>query len=155
MTSSDKLYSYLRYIDAEPSMDTFQQRKRMQKLVYLMKEFGAGDINFYFTWYLHGPYSPGLTRTLFDMIENPEIQLQEVRLTHEEQKKLDRLKAMLKDDMNSISRLELLASLHYLKKINKEYKASKEEIVSILKEKKPQFTDEEIEYCWEKLSQTS
>jgi hypothetical protein len=47
--------------------------------------------------------------------------------------------------------LELIASLQYLKRIAKDHGYAKDEIIAVLKRKKPQFSEEEIERCWNKL----
>lgn len=119
----------------------------MQKLAYLMREAGL-DIHFNFSWYLYGPYSPGLTEMLFDMVEQrPPAKA----LTKSDERRLENLRLFLGDDIKSTRRLELLASLLYLKRIAKDHGYAKNEIIGILKKKKPQFTEEEIEQSWNKL----
>ncbi len=50
----------------EPKIDTAEQRKLIQKVVYLCQEAGL-DMNYYYSWYKMGPYSPGLARTYYEM----------------------------------------------------------------------------------------
>ena len=42
-------------------IDTFMDRLIMQKAVYLAQAAGV-NLGYYYHWYLHGPYSPSLTR---------------------------------------------------------------------------------------------
>ena len=43
------------------SMASLEDRKKFQKTIYLLQAFGI-DLGYEFIWYLHGPYSPELTR---------------------------------------------------------------------------------------------
>jgi uncharacterized protein YwgA len=139
--------SYLAHFNINPSMETFQERKKLQKLAYLMREAGL-DVPFGFSWYLYGPYSPGLTEMLFQMVEQkPQGKV----LTREERKHLEDLKQFLGEDVESTKRLELLASLQYLRRVAKDHGYAKNEIIAVLKKKKPQFSDDEIGQCWNKL----
>ena len=42
-------------------VDTFRDRKLVQKAVYVAKAAGV-DLGYTYGWYVHGPYSPALTR---------------------------------------------------------------------------------------------
>jgi uncharacterized protein YwgA len=153
MHNYNLLFACLRNLGIEPNMDTFRERKRMQKIVYVIQHFGI-KLGFDFTWYLYGPYSPDLTTAIFDVIER-NFQVEERRLSPKEQKILSSISNFLGEDINSTENLELLGSLIYLKDFNEnsmvKHKASKQEIISILKERKPHFSDEEIEYQWKRL----
>jgi uncharacterized protein YwgA len=41
-------------------MGTFENRIKLQKLVYILKSLGV-DFGYDFTWYIYGPYSSDLT----------------------------------------------------------------------------------------------
>jgi uncharacterized protein YwgA len=147
MADIPTLAAYLRYFNIEPQMDTFLQRKKMQKLVYLMDRVGL-DVGYHFSWYLYGPYSSGLTRALFEMIEQHDIT--PAHLTADEERRLQHLREFLGDDITSTRQLELIASLLYLRNFTNG-RVSRDEIVRILGEKKPQFSEREIIACWNRL----
>jgi uncharacterized protein YwgA len=145
----DRLFSCMERLGLEIDMTTFTERKKVQKLVYLLKEFGI-NFSFDYNWYLHGPYSPGLTKTVFDVLERGH-QVQKKDLSEKENRALEKLRKFLGPSIESSDELELLVSLHYLRDRAKEYDESKEAVMSILKEKKPYFSMKQIEFAWQKL----
>jgi len=42
-------------------INTFEDRLILQKAVYIAQSAGV-NLGYYYQWYLHGPYSPSLTR---------------------------------------------------------------------------------------------
>lgn len=111
------LYLYLKELDVDPSVQTLKDRKRVQKAVYLGQAAGA-DLGYRYSWYVHGPYSPALTKDYFDLAD---------RLLETEAPELS-LHPRLKERLASASHaftpphhssltleewLELLASAHY------------------------------------------
>lgn len=145
MKRISKLFRSLQYLGINPTMDTFTERKKLQKLVYLLDKVFGMDFNFTYNWYLHGPYSPEVTKLLFDGIEDPQVDQSDFGgLSVDDWKKLEQLKLFLKDDLNSTDQLELLVSLHYLMQYLKHPNITEKDVVTFLKKKKPYFTDEEI-----------
>lgn len=147
-----KLLSYLKAMGMRPTMENFNDRKKMQKISYLLPLFGLDvglTINHY-NWYWHGPYSPDLARTLFDIIEDPNRVVTD-RLTEEEVEKIEKLKIFLGDNIRSVDFLELLVSLHFLLRQAKIYGIKTDEVIEILKEKKPYFKNKEIEQALKKV----
>jgi len=140
-----KVASYLQALGVNPRMEYFTERKRLQKLGYLLKSFGL-DIPFDFSWYIHGPYSPGLTRLLYETVEGGIVETEP--LSGQENERVNRLKAFLGKDLTDSDKLELLASVHYLREIARNVGAPADEILLFLKEKKPYFTEQEVQECW-------
>lgn len=141
---------YLRALGLGASdVDSFTGRKRIQKVFYLLKQFGA-DLPFGYTWYLHGPYSPELTSTLFsgtDQSLASDIQIDKSVLQN-----VNNLRNFLADDFYSVDALELIVSLIYLIKHGpKQGYDTKQEIIQFLMMKKPQFSREEVEKAWNKI----
>jgi len=64
-----RLFASLRVLGIHPKMDTFADRKKVQKLVYLLDKVFDLGFDFSYSWYLHGPYSPEVTSLVFDVIE--------------------------------------------------------------------------------------
>src|SRR5215213_7560427 len=60
------LNMYLNELGVPPVIDTIDDRKRVQKAVYLGQAAGI-NLNYEFSWYLHGPYSNELTRDYYKL----------------------------------------------------------------------------------------
>ena len=147
-----KMLACLKHLGIKPSMESFDDRKKMQKITYLLPIFGVDiglDMNSY-SWYLHGPYSPELTKTLFDIVEDPR-KATIGTLTKEDIIRIGKLKNLLGKDIESVDLLELIVSLHFLMWKAKDYGLEIDEVVDILKEKKPYFTDSEIRCALRKV----
>jgi len=150
--NESKLLACLHSLGIKPSMKTFDERKRMQKLTYLIPLFDI-DIGLRFdsyNWYLHGPYNPELTSTLFDITENHR-RFAVGKLKREEVEKISELKSFLGEDLYSADSLELIVSLHFLLERATEHELDETEAVEFLKKKKPYFTLSEIHQALEKV----
>ena len=146
MATKGKLAACLCALGINPRMETFSERKLLQKLGYLLKRFGI-DFRFGYSWYLHGPYSPDLTRMLFEMVETsprPE------RLSDLELTTIEKLKSFLGDDMYSSDNLELLVSIDFLRRKARRVGASDSQVLAVLKKTKPYFTERQIRDSWQK-----
>ena len=121
-------------------IDTIDDRKRIQKAVYL-GQLANIDLGYRFGWYLRGPYSPALTKDYYSLaaaVESGDQEFKKRRLAPNVKSALSRIKPLLQVP-NTVTLeqedwLELLASLHFLRTISNysEQKASAE-----IKEKKP------------------
>jgi len=145
MNQLSRLFASLHALGINPTMSNFSERKRVQKLVYLLDKVFDMKLGFSYSWYLHGPYSPEVTKIVFDVVEGRQITpLNSGILTCEDLKKIDRFKSFLGNDLYSADQLELLVSLHFLLDYSERLEMSKDEAISFLKLKKPYFTDKEI-----------
>jgi len=143
---------YLRNLGLDGGLDSFSDRIRVQKVVYLLKQFGA-DFKFGYTWYIRGPYSPSLTRTLFNPTEG------EFRtngpLTAEELRIVNDMRNFLGGDFYSAERMELIASVIYLIKHGPaDGLTSKGKIVKFLREQKPQYLTDQIDEVWHRVAKS-
>jgi hypothetical protein len=142
--------AYLKSLGLESGLENFADRIRIQKVVYLLKQFGAG-LNFGYTWYKHGPYSPSLTRTLYDpapqdLRNRRELNADELRIVSE-------TRNFLGSDFYSADSMELIASLIYLiKHAPAEGFDTRAKIVHLLTEQKPQYSVEQVNRSWEKIA---
>jgi len=153
MAKKSKLFASLRVLGVRPKMNTFADRKKVQKLVYLLDKVFDMSFDFSYSWYLHGPYSPEVTKRVFDVIEGREVVRSDPKLlSKEDMRKIDRLKLFLGNDIKSTDKLELLVSLHFIMQKLKDPRFTLEDVIAFLKAKKPYFTDEEILDCIDKLS---
>ena len=130
---------FLDELEVSSDVDTIDDRKRVQKAIYLGQLTGV-DLGYRFSWYLMGPYSPSLTRDYFDLSEDMaagEPSFEAMELISSVKKKLKRVLPLLKVPKTlkvSIEDwLELVASFHYLLKVSK---CSKPEALEILNKEK-------------------
>jgi len=98
-------------------LTTFDDRLVLQKAIYLAQAAGV-DVGYGFKWYLKGPYSPGLTRDAFAVvaeIESGEDESANWCLDTASQRILGRIQDLMPSNRSSrATRLECLASIHYL-----------------------------------------
>jgi len=97
---------------------SFKDRLIMQKAVYLAQAAGV-NLGYYYHWYLHGPYSPSLTRDEYpiamdisaDMDESKGWKLDDISL-----QRLEKIQGIFAEpDRDKLAKkLELLASVHFL-----------------------------------------
>ena len=152
MSETDRLFACLKMVGISLRMETFSERKRVQKMVYLLDKVFHLDFGYSYNWYLHGPYSPELTRIIFDLIEKEREDIAKpVKLSAADRAKISRLKLFLCDDIESTDALELLVSLHYLLNCSSDSDSRIEDAVNFLKSKKPYFSDEEISNALKRL----
>ena len=145
MNRRSRLFASLRVLGLNPNMDTFNERKKLQKVVYLLDKVFGMNFKVSYDWYLHGPYSPEVTKILFDVIEGRQLARSGPDvLSGKDLRRIDQMKSFLGDDLNSNDRLELLVSLHFLMQSPEDPNVTQEDIIAFLKKKKPYFTDEEI-----------
>jgi len=125
-------------------VSSFRNRLIVQKMVYLLKSAGLAP-NYFFTWYIRGPYSVALSSDAFAFYKN--IPKQETTLTSSEELLVQKMRSFLSEELNDFdeleSKLELFASLLFLRDERK-MTLSDPQLVSLLKTLKPWFTEEQI-----------
>ncbi|OGC76862.1 MAG: hypothetical protein A2Z27_05950 [candidate division Zixibacteria bacterium RBG_16_50_21] len=130
-------------------MSNFQDRLKLQKYIYLLQAFGL-YLGFRFNWYIYGPYSPDLARDGFELAKQypnvPEVKFMEEK----DETKFSEFIGFLHPNEDNTDWLEMIASLHFLKKM---YPGrSKGEIFEKVRNKQPYLNDEQkCEACWEYL----
>ena len=131
-------------------MSPFGERLILQKTIYLMQAFGL-NIGYIFSWYIHGPYSIQLTRDGYEMI-NTYDKFEEIEFNEEDEAKFSEFIEFLGDKKENPEWLEVVASIHVLKKIQPE--KSKDEIIRSVMQKQPEcFTKEMCLEAWEHLEE--
>lgn len=138
MTTKSDLEKLFMKLGSDASVDSFDSRIKLQKLVYLSESFGI-PLGFDFTWYVYGPYSPQLTKIMFEREDGDPNDVDEIPNI---ENIILKLKEFLGDNIHSSDNLELIASLHYLCSIYPTPHNSKSEIISTLCEEKPKFSKE-------------
>jgi uncharacterized protein YwgA len=151
MRNREKLAACFKALGMEPSVDTFSERKKMQKITYLLERF-AVDLGFSptFSWYVYGPYSPALTKALFEIRQNPPKRVPQ--LSKADGQRIAHLKKFLERDIESADKVELLASLDFIMRIGKQRGASDDDIINALEQRKPFYRHEDVLAAWTRLN---
>ncbi len=111
---------FLDALGISSEISTLEDRKRVQKAVYIGQEAGV-DLGYSYGWYLLGPYSPELTQDYFtlndDMMTGDE-DYSRYKLVGPLLNKLDNVKSLMevpqKVNLPQEDWLELVASIMYL-----------------------------------------
>lgn len=130
---------YQRVFGQSFSYGNFDDRLKMQKMVYLLQEEGVNIGHYGFDWYKHGPYSQVL---LDDMYAENGTACIELNYTQEAEQRIGRIKDIFNDeeakkDYGIKNWTECLASIHFLRKKEMGSNASEDEVLQVLTERKP------------------
>jgi uncharacterized protein YwgA len=131
-------------LEKDLNMDSFEDRIRLQKIVYILKHAGLG-FRYSFGWHIRGPYSPDLADDGYSYKENKEKMAFSYSFSENEKRIIAQVKTIseyLKIEENS----ELLASLLYLSNL---LGVTDDKLKDELKLRKPRFSDEEIDKALE------
>jgi len=109
-------------LGVDPKLETFRDRLILQKSVYLLQGLGL-PTKFGYGWYLRGPYSPALTRAVFQEVveaeRHEEASHEDYLLASETREQVSVLKRLrrqaLEVGLAEDKWLELLASMHFYK----------------------------------------
>jgi len=128
---------------------TFEDRLIMQKAVYLAQAAGV-NLGYYYHWYLHGPYSPSLTRDEFAIAMDISAGLDESerwKLDDTSSQRLEELRDIFAEPNrdNLAKKLELLASVHFLVDRKQVSKVDTGRITATLKRFNKTFSEENVE----------
>ena len=136
-------------------IDFFMDRLIMQKTVYLAQ---AAEVNlgYFYQWYLHGPYSPSLTRDEFAVAADIASGMDDSegwKLDESSSQRLERIRAIFSEpDRDKLARkLELLASVHFLIDRKQVSKVDTGRILTTLKQFKKDFSEEDVKTALEEL----
>lgn len=135
---------FLDELGITPSIDTVEDRKYIQKSVYLGQLTGV-DLGYRYGWYKMGPYCPSLANDYYRLAEAIETESEEFsgkELQDSIRQKLSNLKPILEapnNDINEKNWLEFLASYDYLVRVSKFNKA---DAIETINEQKPHLSTE-------------
>ena len=140
----------LKNINAGFSMNEFNDRLILQKTIYVLKSFGI-DFGYQYSWYLHGVYSPDLTRDGFKLEEIyhdiPNFTLRYA--SDKTQAQFEKFLTFMKDKKSNPDLLEIVSSICHLNPTE----SNKNLIIKFVEDKKPRFTKQQCEQMWEELEQ--
>ena len=139
----------------EFKIDTFMDRLIMQKTVYLAQAAGV-NLGYYYHWYLHGPYSPSLTRDEFAVAMDISAGLDESKgwkLDESSSKQLEKIRPIfgVPERDNLARKLELLASIHFLIDRKQVSKVDASRIAVILERFNKDFSEQDVRKALEEL----
>lgn len=132
------------------SMSTFNGRLTFQKTIYLLQAFGI-YIGYDFSWYLRGPYSSHLARDGFELQDvYRDFPTKTGKFSENKiQQRFKKFLRFMKNKKNDPDKLEILASIHFLKNVHP--KTKKENILSIVEQKQSYFTKPMCKKWWAEL----
>jgi uncharacterized protein YwgA len=126
-------------------MDTFKGRLILQKRVYFLQTFGV-YLGYNFSWYIYGPYSSELADDGYKLTACYKDIPQAVFANAEIEKGFEAFLSFLGDKKNDAEWLELLASIHFLKRLYT--KESKTQILERVRKKQEYFNEKMCENGW-------
>jgi uncharacterized protein YwgA len=148
LSSRDKVLGGLLRQVRPFDLTQFSERLAFQKTAYLLQAFGF-YLGFRYTWYLYGPYSPDLAKVGLK-ITGTASSIPDVTFSRTEaQTRFKEFLAFIASAKDDPQQLELLASIHFLRKINPQL--SEDEIIKRMQEKQSYFTQERAEEGWNYL----
>jgi uncharacterized protein YwgA len=134
---------FLDFLEIPTDIETVDDRKKVQKAIYLGQLTGV-DLGYRFGWYLMGPYSTSLTKDYYALAESlvSDKEYEKKSLKRAIADKLSNIKPLfikppnVPDDISQEDWLELIASYHYLKVIQK---YDEKDTKTILQKEKPKL----------------
>ena len=131
---------FLDHLDVPAGIRTFDDRKRVQKAIYLAQRAGV-PIGYRFGWYLKGPYCASLTQDYYDLagaMALGEKDHEDKELKAPVRERLDKVRPLMNKpewfNRSPEDWLELVASLDYLLKVRK---FSIRQAKAVFREEKP------------------
>ena len=121
------------------SYDDFENRKKLQKAVYLLENMGVVVGDYSFSWDSYGPYSLGLDCEASQLDDAGVQEFSFSRFAVESFRRLKEI-AETKTKYDSSSWMECIASLHYLKNV---FRIKEDDVIAELVRRKPYLADEE------------
>lgn len=105
-------------LDEQFNYDNFNQRVKLQKVVYLLENMGVHVGNYSFTWNKYGPYSIALDDDAYRCSQEKGIR--SVTFTHEAKTAFDYIKSIISERKvyEDFNWLECISSLHFLKYVS-------------------------------------
>lgn len=134
--------------DYDFSMNEFNDRLKLQKLVYLLQSCGV-YLGYDFSWYLRGPYCSLLAHNGFSLQDIYHRIPDNIKLKDSKDK--SNFTKFLKFVMNKdIGDLEIAASLHHLKEVRGDT-LTDEDIIKMVIAKRKNFTEQQVNKIWKEM----
>lgn len=139
-------------IFAEKNLDMgiYSDRLMLQKIVYILQEAGI-NFEYYFNWYVKGPYSTRLAAESFEFFEENK-HYKTAKLNSHEEKIAMTIKKQLGEFMKTEKEIEILGSLVFI--IRQLKIKEKDKIIEKLISLKPWYEKQEIEMILDKIEKS-
>jgi hypothetical protein len=129
-------------------LDSFAARLMLQKAIYLVQEAGV-QLGYGFRWYLRGPYSPDLTRDAFAIIAALNQSISESQGWRLDDVSVGRIRELQKrfahvSPAHLPKKLELLASVQFLRKTSSGRGKSSTELADLLRQLGKAYSPEQV-----------
>lgn len=131
------------------SMDTFDDRLKLQKLVYLLQASGV-FLGYHYSWYLRGPYCSTLATCGFALEEVYGEIPEKIKVEFPNpgtRGKFEKFKRSMANRWTDGDFLEIAASVHLLRRLGKE----QDHIIERVAAKQKRFTEEQVRRVWKEL----
>ncbi len=153
----NKLAWIIKRLNLPHDLESFENRLILQKAIYLLQFIGM-DLNYDFSWYLYGPYSPELAAEAFAILPILEDLADDLELTDVDFRaliKMDEIAEGIKKiskelEMDIVDVFELTASITFIVSKSAVYD-DMDFVVSKLIILKPKFKKKKIEYVYNML----
>ncbi len=137
---------YEKVFEQSFSYGNFDDRLKMQKMVYLLQEEGVNIGHYGFDWYKHGPYSQVLLDDMY--IESGTIAIN-LNYTKDADERIERLKDIFHNQeaislYGMKSWTECLASIHFIRFKEMGSEVSEDMVLDVLKNRKPHLDKEQL-----------
>ena len=129
-------------------MESFSGRLTLQKTIYMLQAFGL-YLGYEFTWYLRGPYCSRLARNGFELQETYESVPRGLFEEKNLQMRFGEFLDFMEDKKRDPDRIEILASIHFLKSLYSGM--TKSEIIDKVNKKQKYFTKKQCINAWDEL----
>lgn len=133
------------------SMDTFNDRLKLQKLIYLLQASGV-FLGYQYSWYLRGPYCSTLATCGFELREIYDEIPEKIKIEFPNlntRDKFAKFKKAMANRWTDNDFLEIAASVHLLYTLGKKYDQTIEKVAA----KQKRFTEEQVKQVWEELKE--
>ncbi len=148
MVNSVVLASILKQIYQPFDLASFENRLKLQKIIYLLQASGI-NLGFQFSLYINGPYSPDLTRTAYcveSFNDTPPVNFEDEQMVQ----KFEMFCMNVNDHKNDTQWLEAAATIHLFSKMHQDQ--NPDEILRLVNAQKPHLTVEYLKQVMEGLS---
>lgn len=114
MTHVEQLASVFSEVDKKFSMEKFDDKLQVQKIIYLLQEYGV-NLGYNYEWYIRGPYCKQVSADAHVVLDT-DVMPQPPEQVNLKADKIKEFNKILSSHFNDTTWLEIAASIVYLKK---------------------------------------
>jgi hypothetical protein len=96
----------------------FDERVRVQKILYLLQSFGIVNLGYGFSWYKHGPYSQDLVYDAYEVFKDKDNYREKTKtycFNKSTNEKIKQFRTAFGSILNDPKNLELVASIRFIR----------------------------------------